>query len=78
MSKTDLSTVGKGPKGRGGSERVPFAERPTCSVNDAVEASGLGRSSLYILMRDGQIKWVKIRQRRLIVVGSLLHFLGAA
>ena len=58
--------------------RVPFAERPTCSVDDASEASGLGRSTLYNKMKSGELEWTKIGARRLIKVPSLLRLLGTA
>lgn len=75
-ANTHFSTTGKTRPG--GSERIPFAERPTCSVAEAVEASGLGRSTIYDLMRDGQIEWTKVRTRRLVRVPSLLKLLGTA
>ena len=56
--------------------RIPFAERPTCSVDDAVQASGLSRSSLYEAMRAGELDFVKIGHRRLVIVPSLLKMLG--
>jgi len=61
---------------RDASERIPFAERPTCSVDDAVEASGLGRSMIYNKMKSGEIEWTKVGARRLIKVPSLLRLLG--
>jgi len=62
----------------GGPERIPFAERPACSINDAVEASGLSRSMIYNKMKSGEIEWTKIGTRRLIKVPSLLRLLGVA
>ena len=70
------STINKVPPG--GSERIPFSERLTCSVDDATEASGLSRSMIYIKMNSGEIEWTKIGARRLIKVPSLLRFLGLA
>ena len=35
--------------------RIPFAERVTCSVDDAVIVSGIGRSTLYKLC--GAARW---------------------
>jgi excisionase family DNA binding protein len=74
--KTHLSTTGKSQPGA--SERIPFVERLTCSVDDASEASGLGRSTLYNMMRDGEIEWVKVGARRLLKVQSLLTRLNSA
>ena len=63
---------------QGAPERIPFAERPSCSIDDAVEASGLSRSMIYNKMKSGEIEWTKIGARRLIKVPSLLRFLGVA
>jgi len=60
------------------SKRVPFAQRPTCSVADAVIASGIGRSTLYTLMRDGKLDFTKCGGRRLVRVESLLKLLNVA
>ena len=49
-----FSTTGKARPG--GSERIPFAERPACSIDDAVEASGLSRSMIYNKMKSGEIE----------------------
>ncbi len=58
------------------SKRIPFGERPTCSIDDATKASGLSRSMIYIKMKSGEIEWTKVNARRLIKVRSLLKFLG--
>jgi excisionase family DNA binding protein len=41
------------------------------SVTDAASASGLGRSTLYDLMAQGQLDYVKVRARRLITRKAL-------
>jgi hypothetical protein len=64
------------PPGQPG--RIPFAERPACSIDDAVAASGLSRSMIYNKMKTGEIEWTKIGARRLIKVPSLLRLLGVA
>jgi predicted DNA-binding transcriptional regulator AlpA len=48
----------------------------TCSVDDAVKVSGLGRSMIYNKMKSGDIEWMKIGTRRLIKVTSLRRLLG--
>jgi len=58
-------------------ERIPFAERITCSVSDAEAASGVSRSQLYLEMRNGKLEYVKRGTRRYIRVPSLLRLLGA-
>lgn len=55
--------------------RIPYAERATCPIKDAIAASGLGRSKLYDLMNEGRLKYVKVDKRRLVVVPSLLDLL---
>jgi excisionase family DNA binding protein len=74
-AKTHLSATDQARPG--GSERIPFAERLTCSVDDASEATGLGRSTLYNMMRDGELEWVKVGARRLLKVRSLLTRLNS-
>ena len=58
------------------SKRIPFGERLTCSVRDAANASGLGRSTIYNKMKSGEIAWIKVGARRLIKVSSLRRLLG--
>jgi hypothetical protein len=62
----------------GNADRIPFDQRPTCSVKDAVEASGLSRSLLYQKMKDEELAFTKVGSRRLIQVPSLLRLLGGA
>lgn len=45
-------------------------------IDEAVKASGLGRSFLYERMADGSLKSVKIGGRRLIMRDDLLRFLS--
>lgn len=54
---------------------IPFSERITCSIPDASQASGLGRSKLYEAIADGSLETVTIGSRRLIVIRSLKEFL---
>lgn len=44
-------------------------------IDEAVKASGLGRSFLYERMADGSLKSIKIGGRRLILKDDLLRFL---
>jgi hypothetical protein len=55
---------------------IPFADRPTCTVVEACQASGLGRTKLYEAMSDGRLESVKIDNRRLVCVPSLLKLLA--
>lgn len=53
-----------------------IADRITCTVNEALEASGLGRTKFYELIEAGRIETIKLDRRRLIRVKSLLQLLG--
>jgi excisionase family DNA binding protein len=50
-------------------------QKLACRIDEAVKASGLGRSFLYERMADGSLKSVKIGGRRLIMRDDLLRFL---
>jgi excisionase family DNA binding protein len=52
-------------------EKIPFAERRTLRLDEATQYSGLGRTSLYDLVRAGQIEALKVGARRLFVRESL-------
>ncbi|WP_371260672.1 helix-turn-helix domain-containing protein [Bradyrhizobium sp. WSM2793] len=54
---------------------MPFAQRLTCTVDDACEATGLGRTKLYELIGAGRIITTTIGRRRLVVVHSLMALL---
>lgn len=47
----------------------------TETISSAVNRSGLSRSTLYNLMRDGVLASTKVRGRRLIVSASLSNLL---
>jgi excisionase family DNA binding protein len=53
------------------SERLPFRERISCTVNQACAATGLGRTKLYELIKDQRILTKKVGRRTLILVASL-------
>ena len=54
---------------------MPFAQRLTCTIEDACEVTGLGRTKLYELIGDGRVLTTTIGRRRLVVVRSLLALL---
>jgi excisionase family DNA binding protein len=56
---------------------IPFAERVTCTVAEACDATGLGRTKIYDLIKAGALKTITIGRRRLVLVDSLLRLLGA-
>jgi excisionase family DNA binding protein len=55
---------------------VPFQERPTCTVAEACDAVGLGKTKFYELLGTGAVETLSVGRRRLVRVPSLLRFLG--
>jgi excisionase family DNA binding protein len=58
------------------SPTIPFGERASCTVAQAIEATGIGRTKIYEAIADGRLKSTKFDKRRLIVVASLLALVG--
>ena len=56
---------------------IPFAQRLACTVAEACEATGLGRTKLYELIGEGQLHTTTIGRRRLVMVHSLRTLLEA-
>lgn len=56
---------------------IPFAQRLTCTIAEACEASGLGRTKLYELITERQVDTTTIGRRRLVQVRSLRQLLKA-
>ncbi|MTV16255.1 helix-turn-helix domain-containing protein [Bradyrhizobium elkanii] len=56
--------------------RLPFAQRVTCTVAEACEATGLGRTKIYELIGDGRVATTMVGRRRLVIVQSLLALVG--
>lgn len=56
---------------------IPFAQRLTCTIDEACEVTGLGRTKLYELIGAKRIVTTTIGRRRLVVVRSLLALLDA-
>jgi excisionase family DNA binding protein len=53
-------------------EAKTFPEPPlTLTVREALRRTGLGRSTLYKLIKDGQLRYVKVRKRTLIPFDDL-------
>lgn len=53
---------------------IPFNDRISCSVSEAIAVTSLGRTSLYGAIKDGDIESRVVRGRRLILVKSLRKF----
>jgi excisionase family DNA binding protein len=47
----------------------------TISIKDAARAVGLGRTSIYALIRDGRLETVKLGRRTLVKVASIRRLL---
>ncbi len=56
---------------------IPFAQRLTCTINEACQATGLGRTKLYELIGAGYLDTTTIGRRRLVLVRSLQSLIGA-
>jgi excisionase family DNA binding protein len=52
---------------------IPFRERIYCTINEAAEATGSGRSKIYELIKAERIRTVRIDGRTKILVESLLN-----
>jgi excisionase family DNA binding protein len=50
---------------------IPFVQRLTCTINEASEATGLGRTKLYELIGTGHLITTTVGRRRLVLVSSL-------
>jgi excisionase family DNA binding protein len=59
------------------SQTVPFVQKLTCTINEACEMTGLGRTKLYELIGDGHLATTTVGRRRLVVVRSLLSLLAS-
>jgi excisionase family DNA binding protein len=55
---------------------IPFAQRLACTVAEACEATGLGRTKLYALIGEGKLDTTTIGRRRLVMVPALLKLFG--
>jgi excisionase family DNA binding protein len=52
---------------------IPFRERIFCTINEAAQATGSGRSKIYELIKAERIRTVRIDGRTKVVVASLLE-----
>lgn len=56
--------------------RLPFAQRLTCTIAEACEVTGLGRTKIYELIGDGRVSTTTVGRRRLVIVQSLFALVG--
>jgi hypothetical protein len=57
---------------------IPFAQRLSCTIGEACQATGIGRTKLYEEMSAGRVQTTNIGKRRLVLVASLLKRLEPA
>jgi len=57
---------------------IPFALRLSCTIDEACQATGIGRTKLYEEMGAGRVQSTTIGKRRLVLVPSLLRLLDPA
>ncbi len=51
---------------------IAFADRVSCTLDDAVVATGIGKSKLYSLMKTGILKYRQLGSRRMLDVSSVI------
>jgi excisionase family DNA binding protein len=68
--------VSQNKRKRNHMDHIPFAQRPTCTVAEACEATGLGRTKIYELIGNGRVITTTVGRRRLVNVQSLLSLVG--
>ena len=56
---------------------IPFSQRLSCTIDEACQATSLGRTKLYELIGAGQLATTTVGRRRLVIVRGLLSFLEA-
>ena len=54
---------------------IPFSQRLSCTIDEACEATSLGRTKLYELIGAGQLATTTVGRRRLVIVRGLLKLL---
>jgi len=54
---------------------IPFAQRLSCTIAEACEVTGLGRTKLYELIGDGHLATATVGRRRLVLVRSILSLI---
>ena len=73
-AQNDTSALAGVPKPTMAGE-IPFVQRLTCTIAQACEVTGLGRTTLYELIGEGRISTTAVGRRRLVLVQSLLSLI---
>jgi excisionase family DNA binding protein len=55
---------------------IPFAQRLTCTIAEASQATGLGRTKIYELIAEGRVATTTVGRRRLVLIRSLYSLVG--
>jgi excisionase family DNA binding protein len=55
---------------------IPFEQRLSCTIEEACQATGIGRTKLYEEMTAGRVETTRVGGRRLVLVASLKKLLG--
>ena len=75
MSRTDPKTPNTEQGSKRSNKNKPILPRICVSAREAAEASGLSKSTIYNCMADKRLPFIKIGQRRLIMLKDLEDFL---
>ena len=75
MSKTDPKTPNSVQGAKRSNRNKPIPPRISVSAREAAEMLGVSKSTVYNLMADGRLPFIKIGQRRLIMIKDLEDFL---
>jgi len=67
----DVSKARANSSAHGDERTLPFAERLTCSISDACQATGISRAKMYLLLSSGSVSSTTVGRRRLVHVRSL-------
>jgi excisionase family DNA binding protein len=73
-AQNDASALASVPKPIMAGE-IPFVQRLTCTIAQACEVTGLGRTTLYEWSGEGHVSTTTVGRRRLVLVQSLLSLI---
>jgi excisionase family DNA binding protein len=54
---------------------IPFSARLSCTIAEACEATGIGRTKLYEEIASGRVQTTSVGRRRLVLVSSLMRMI---
>ena len=68
----DRADLARRRRTRAAMSQIPFRDRVSCTVDEACEATGLGRTTLYKLIKERRVAKKKIGRRTVLLVPTLL------